>query len=172
MRTVAAIFLLIFAWGCQSQVPKGALAMKETTLEQRQLQTRMFQSGNEGEILSACAGVLQDLGFTIDASETPLGLVMASKDRDATDAGQVAGAVLVAVLFRVATPVDDVQKIRVSIVSNSKSRSETAVRVTFQRVIWNTHGQVSRLELLDDVELYSQFFDKLSKAVFLEAHEL
>ncbi len=31
--------------------------------------------------------------------------------------------------------------------------------------------RISRVELLDDPQFYQEFFDKLSKAVSLEAHE-
>jgi len=44
------------------------------------------------------------------------------------------------------------------------------VRVTFQRIVWDEQGRVSRSESLEDPELYQEFFFKLSKAVFLEAH--
>jgi len=52
-----------------------------------------------------------------------------------------------------------------------KAGSST-VRVTFQRVIRNTAGQISRQEQINEPEIYQEFFDKLSQAVFLEAHEL
>jgi len=51
------------------------------------------------KILSAVAAVLQDLGFNLDESETKLGVVVASKDRDAVEAGQVVGAIVMAALF-------------------------------------------------------------------------
>jgi hypothetical protein len=76
-----------------------------------------------------------------------------------------------AALFRVHTAVDSKQKIRVSVVSENRG-SEVAVRVTFQRVIWNTDGQISRLEFVDDPAIYQGFFEKLSKAVFLEAQQI
>ncbi len=53
----------------------------------------------------------------------------------------------------------------------SGSGSST-VRVTFQRVIYNTAGQVTTTEQIKDPVVYRQFFDKLAQAVFLEAHEI
>jgi hypothetical protein len=61
-------------------MPKGFLKPPEDTLEKRQLEMRQYDTKNEEQILSATAGVLQDLGFTLDESETPLGLVVASKN--------------------------------------------------------------------------------------------
>jgi hypothetical protein len=39
-------------------------------------------------------------------------------------------------------------------------------------MVWNSYGQLTRLEGLREVELYQQFFEKLSKSVFLEAHKI
>ena len=68
-------------------------------------------------------------------------------------------------------PYDQKQKIKASIVTSPAGETETrtSVRVTFQRIVWNTDGQISRLERLNDAEMYQGFFDKLSKAIFLEA---
>jgi hypothetical protein len=48
----------------------------------------------------------------------------------------------------------------------------TIVRVTFQRIVFTTTGTVSTQEMLGTDQIYIEFFDKLSKAVFLEAHDL
>lgn len=157
--------------GCAAGIPEGALALSPQSMEHRQLQTRRFDTSDEKKVLAACVGLAQDLGYIIDNTEPALGVVVGSKERDATEAGQVVGAVLVAMLVGEVPPVDKNQKIRISIVTHP-SGNQTAVRVTFQRVVWNTEGQISRLQFLNDPKLYQEFFDKLSKSIFLEAHQI
>jgi hypothetical protein len=169
---LAAIVVLYAVFGgCGNTLPKNALTLTEESLANRQLQTRRFATQDEKQVLAACAGLAQDLGFVIDSSDTKLGVIVGSKERDATEAGQVIGSILVAALTGVATPVDDKQRIRASIVTNKDARG-IAVRVTFQRVVWNNQGQVSRLERIGDPQMYQQFFERLSKAVFLEAQQI
>jgi hypothetical protein len=164
------LFVLIIT-GCDA-VPKDALSMNKATLEDRRLQTRLFDTSDEEKILSASASLLQDLGFNLDESETDLGLLVSSKERDATEAGQVFLALAVAVMGGGSTPIDETQKIRASIVTSpvGENGKRTSVRVTFQRIVWDSYGQVSKREKLDESEMYQEFFEKLSKAVFLEAH--
>ena len=158
--------------GCEASIPKEALQLTPDSLARRQVQTRVFETTNEAELLAASAHLLQDLGFNLDESEVELGVVVASKDRDATEAGQVAASLLLA-LLGVAMPWDDEQKIRASIITRElKERNGYAVRLTMQRIVWNTQNQISKTEPLDDPEMYQEFFAKLSKAVFLEAQEL
>ncbi|MCH8926584.1 MAG: hypothetical protein IH924_10715, partial [Proteobacteria bacterium] len=97
VTAVLAVGLLVVA-GCQQKIPKEALQLTQESLAQRQAQTRRFDTTDEAMLLSASAAVLQDLGFNLDESETKLGLVVASKNRDATEAGQVIGAILIAAL--------------------------------------------------------------------------
>jgi hypothetical protein len=171
VRKPAILLLCLGLCGCQPGIPKEALQLSQESLQRRQLQTRFFDTRDEGTILSASAGVLQDLGFNLDESETDLGVIVASKDRDATEAGQVVGAVLMGVLVGAVPPVDKTQKIRVSLVTRpvGEPPSRTAVRITFQRLVWNTNNQLSKIEPLDDPLIYRDFYDKLSKSVFLEA---
>lgn len=49
---------------------------------------------------------------------------------------------------------------------------DSIVRVTFQRIVFDNTGQISRAEQINDPAIYRQFYDKLSKSVFLEAHEI
>ena len=173
-KVLALFFVCIFlVSGCQT-IPKDALTLNPKSLAERQMQTRKYETKDEGKILSACAGLLQDMGFNLDESETKLGLITSSKMRSAENAGQIAGAILIALLGGGNTPVDKKQKMRASVVTRpvGEHGEYIAVRVTFQRIVWNTRGQVTKAESLIDPAIYQEFFDKLSKAIFLEEHKI
>lgn len=164
---------LVVMSGCETKIPKDALALSPDTLEERAIQSRYYETNDEAKILAACAGVLQDLGFTIDESETDLGFMVGSKDRDAMDTEQVVGAVLMAVLLGVSMPIDKNQKLRAAIIVNPSLEGDRMhVRVKFQRKVWDTQNRVSNVETIEDPELYQQFFERLSKSVFLEGHQI
>ena len=171
------IFLLLicifFIVGCET-IPKDALILTPKSLEQRQIQTRKYETTDEAKILSACAALIQDMGFNLDESETKLGLISASKKRSAVNGGQIAAAILVAALGGGVMPTDKEQTMRVSIVTRPVGEQEEyiAVRVTFQRTVINTENEVTKAESLTDPSIYEEFFDKLSKSIFLEAQEL
>jgi hypothetical protein len=168
------LFYLAFLGGCATQVPKDVLALSPTSLEDKQLQSRKFNTTDEIALLAAAIGVLQDMGYTIEETEKNIGLITCSKNADATDAGQVTAAIVVALLGGGAMPIDKEQKIRVSLVTMpSKNETDTYIaRITFQRLIWNTNNQVTTAETIKDPEIYQGFFEKLSKSVFLEAHKI
>ncbi|MGE0108465.1 MAG: hypothetical protein AB7S81_01690 [Bdellovibrionales bacterium] len=173
MRKLAlCLVALLSLSACAQTVPKEALELTQESLQQRQTQTRRFETKDEKKLLSAGAQVLQDLGFNLEESETGLGVVVGSKDRDATEAGQVAAVIFLRVMIGTPVIYDEKQKIRVSLITRPVADKETAARVTFQRVVWNNQGQVSTTEPLNDPKLYQEFFDKLSQSVFLTANEI
>lgn len=141
-------------------------------LARRQLETRRFETNDEETMLVASAQVLQDLGFTLEESETELGLITASKDREAGSAGERVALVFLAALGGTQPVYDTNQKIYVTLVS-TKSPTNVGynVRVEFARVIWNNMNQ-ARIEKIEDPEIYQDFFDKLSQSVFLTANNI
>ncbi|MCZ6596921.1 MAG: hypothetical protein O7B99_04715 [Planctomycetota bacterium] len=174
MKRMIALVALASLLTCCGGIPADALRLTEVSLERRQLQTRRYDTSDEASVLSACAALLQDLGFTLDESESELGVIVASKERDATEAGQVALAIFLTALSGSEMYWDDEQKIRVSVVTRpiGERSEDIAVRVTFQRLIWNNKGVLWKVQGLYDPEHYQEFFAMLSKSLFLEAHEL
>jgi hypothetical protein len=155
--------------GCSVQPPADAFRLNETSLQDRQVQSRFYETGLETELLSAGVAVLQDMGYTLDETERVAGLITASKTVDAIDGGQVALAIFAAALGGGSTVYDTEQLIKVSFVTYpSRVDVGFVARASFQRVVRNNQGGISRVETLAEPELYEEFFDKLSKSVFLE----
>lgn len=182
------VWLMIMALivtGCGSSLPKHVLRLTPDTLQNRVLQTRKYEGISENDLLSASTSVIQDLGFIIDESETNLGLIVGSKDRDAPPSATQQLIVIVSILLSIAAiiggddpyvpPVDDYQKLWASIVIRPTSEDEDKthyVRVTFQRIVWNDKDEIDRMQSLDEPEMYQKFFDLLSKSVFLEGQKI
>lgn len=179
---LAALFMTTLGiGGCEAPLPKDILKPDTRVLQNRSIQSRRFDTLNENMILSASASALQDIGFTIDESETKLGVIVASKDANASNKTLVALATTGMILNALNGSydsstyqnLDDVQKIRASLVTHKSTlHKNTVVRITFQRIVWNKNKQISKRETLNDHKLYQGFFNSLSKAVFLEDHEI
>ena len=197
-KIIAGICAISLFSGCATTIPPEALQMQPDTLANRQIQSRKFDIKSERELLSASASVLQDMGFNLDGSQTSLGVIVASKSRDAKEGGQIAGAVLLGILFgAAAVSYDKDQKIRASLVTKPavtnnpikvelttntgktikfdqqvEASSGFVVRVTFQRLVWNQKGIMTKIEGINDPAIYTEFYEKLSKSVFLQAQNV
>ena len=181
---VSAVSFCILLIGC---VTPNELAMKvggppevdgKTILDLRKLQTRRFDTLYEDKMLHAGIQTLQDLGFTLSESSSEAGVLVGSKKRDAEEAGQVAGQVVLSV-FMLALGVahnpvwDKEQDIFVNLVSTPIANSDQIeVRISFERRLTNNHGQLWRSELILEPEIHQEFFNNLSQSTFLEAHKI
>lgn len=159
----------------------------------RVTQTRHFETSDAIELLSASAAALQDLGFQVQESVPDLGVLRAAKERSAREYGQEISRFMIALLSTaglvlgsntlIITPVDLHQQVNASLVARALDESGTRheVRILFYRVVWKSSGQSGdqqippgqqMMEMIRDPEIYQQFFSRLSKAVFLEAHTI
>ena len=174
LRVWPFLFVCLLALSGCASIPKDAFKLSPTSMEDRQIQSRKFSTLDNKLLLSSGASVLQDMGYSIDESNVDLGVLTASKKADAKNAGQIAGAIALALFTGTVTPTDKEQKIRICLVLQEtlEDSSSSVARVTMQRVIWNTQGQIARVESLHAPELYQAFFAKLSKATFLEANQI
>ena len=153
-------------WSCVNRIPKNALALSPESLKDRQVQTRIFDTNDEEMLVAASAAVLQDSGYTIEESEVPLGVIVASRDRDVTEPG----AVVCAFFFGV--PYAQRQKVFASLVTKPLEENKIAVRITLQHIVWNDRNIPVKYGQIDDPDIYQEFFAKLSKSIFLVAHEI
>lgn len=240
IRVLCLTVVVAVLAGCVA-IPKGALQLSPESLANRQLQTRYYETGNGNGVLIAANAVLQDLGFNLDETSVELGVVVASKNRDASDTGQVFLLALLGALGNnpnAVSAADSTQLVKASIVVRgvdqegevdtdlssekiqevrqkvygaiyeglletfpkdaceriAKAMAEdtadtlandldalltvkdvpgkTAVRVTFQRIVFNQMGQINYQQQINEEDIYREFFEKLSKSLFLEANQI
>ncbi len=172
--------------GCMAHSePAELFQLTSESAINRAMQTRMYETADVRELLSASAAVLQDLGFQVEESQKEVGFLRAAKERSAREYGQYIGRFFAFVLSlgKYLMPVDLHQKISATLVARPINPDATRqeVRIIFYRVVWKGDGQADRqyippgeqkMEMLRDPILYQQFFAKLSKAVFLEGFKL
>lgn len=180
--------------GCVSPTkPETFFQLTPESSAHKALQTRYFETAGEAQLLSASAAVLQDLGFQITESVRDVGFLRAAKERSAREYGQEITRVLVFLLSTLGLitgsntltfiPVDLHQQINACLVSRplDADGSRHEVRVLFYRTVWKGSGQSGsssippgeqRMQMIHDSRIYQQFFARLSKAVFLEAHKI
>lgn len=181
-RCLRGLFLsaVLVVAACQQTPNERAMRLgmpSESAVSLRTLETRRFDTVDETRMLSAAAQTLQDLGFTLTETSNEVGLLVGNKQRDAQEAGEVASQValtLIGAFFGVRHNPnwDKEQSISATLTVSPVIRSKQVdVRVSFDRLVVRTNG-VKRAELIEDPEVYQAFFEKLSAAVFLEAHDL
>lgn len=194
VRTALGLAAAVLLVGCVTPTEPGELLqLAPESPAQRAIQTRMFDTPQETELLSASAAVLQDLGFQVSESAREVGFLRAAKERSARQYGQEITRSLVFLATLAVSllggnaiylmPVDLQQQINASLVTRplDAEGSRHEVRVLFYRIVWKGDGQAGdqaiapgaqRMEMIRDPEIYQQFFARLSKAVFLEAHKI
>jgi hypothetical protein len=189
MKTPVPVLILVgvglVAAGCANHSAEEAFQLSPRSPAERRIESRRFEGTDQTKLLIACQALLQDMGFHTDESESKLGLLVASADREAGSTGEVIGSLLWSNMpvLNVLQPLfgkkpntwDDRQKVRASVVVSevgSGSSGTYIVRVTFQRIVWDNHERLSKQEWLGQPELYQDFFSRLSKSIFLKANEI
>lgn len=168
-------------------VPSNLLDLDKTALARRQIQTRSYDNVSEDVVLAASAAILQDLGFAITESESRLGIVVGKKERSAANLADATTttAITVLTLGMFNTNWDQKQEVKASIVTqsypsqysqpqysnfNNRGQAKIVIRAAFQRTVWDSANDISKVETVDDPKVYQAFFDKLSKAIYLEGN--
>lgn len=180
----ALLASMIVVAGCETTPAVEFVQAPEATAGSRELQTRRFDGVTEEKLLGACAGILQDLGFTIQGAYPELGMLRGTKEREAKAPEQRAAHTILVILLALAAaqsghassapvpPATEEQTIRVLVITQPVAGRNDShdVRVTFHRFLRQPLTQ--QAGALHDPKLYEAFFELLSKALFLEAHKL
>jgi hypothetical protein len=181
-RYVAAAISAVAASGCATGPPEEAYRLPPTTLDVREMETRTFEA-DENMIIGACVALLQDMEYNIDAVETQLGVLTASKVVDADSAAQKAGLIALDVVSVILAAIgggstgggaydsadDEIGLDLTLVVLPSLAREgDYTARFTVQTTLYDKAGRVKERNVTQEPLVYQEIFDKLSKALFLE----
>ena len=183
--SIPVLLGLLLLAGCAPEVSQ-MLTPPEDMLAQRQIQTKQYELADEEQILRACTALLQDMGFQIDEGTSRLGVILGSKMRDANSLtpGQRTAVAVVALgllaggytapLALLLVNKMNAQPVRIDVgIFTRKIGTEgnqVAVRIIFRETDYKD-GRPALPQVVKDAAIYQDAFDRLSKALFLEAWE-
>lgn len=137
------------AAGCAptAEQQAAALAPASSAVATRARQSRRFDTADQMLMMQSAIGALQDLGYTIEESNAGTGVIVASR---------VSGGRIRAQVYVRALP----------------NGAGTAMRATFQRILYRPGAMLAVGETLDEPLLYQGFFERVAQSAFLTAHEI
>jgi hypothetical protein len=158
-------------WANKAALKIGA--ERPDAAEIRTRQTSVFHDISEGRLLAEATQVLQDTGFTVEESVARYGVLGGSKNRDATEAGQVAAQVALTIGLAVlgvhySPEWDTDQIIRATLTTRPVGTGDVSLRVSFERIVTDNHG-ISRVEELTAPEFSSGFFERIRSGLAQKA---
>ncbi len=182
IRVISLICLGLLLSACDTGNPVSDVMEFDKAQSSRAfIQSKNFENVNLEMALTSGVNVLQDMGFSINNTDLDLGLITAEKKVDAKDKVGITLAVTTSILSALSgsyggNSMKDISKeqlIKVSLVATyKKAKKSTTLRINFHRIVWDMEGSIMRRELIEEPEIYREFYSKLSKSIFLEVNEV
>jgi len=140
--------LLMSMLGCSSPNTREASSLNKKSLVIRQMQSRVFDTGDQIQALQAIISTLQDMGMKINRTDSALKIVEASK-------GMIGSWKI------------ENFKMVVAIRPVGKKKTQILVRATAFKC--SAFRSDDTNEVLDDPIIYQNFFASFAKIMFLDA---
>jgi len=172
----AALLLVVSALlaACVADVPPP-----KTQLQVREFQTQTFDTADSQLVLKAMFNVLQDDGYVVKNAVTQLGLMTATKEidlalgRSGPTAGDISNSMGSKLIVGQSEPTS-YRKVEIHDFTGNVSEfgEQTKVRVSVQRKILDSRGNVVEVKPIEDLTFYQDFFSRMAKSVYLQKERL
>ena len=148
--------------------PRHRLDPPPTQLQIREIQSREFDTNDMKLVIKTMMNVLQDDGFIIKNVVSDMGLLCAERHMDIEHKGKI-------ILHKLVDG-DNARWDKLQILEASANVSEfgtnTRVRINFQIKVLDNFGCPKEVKLIQDPKVYQQFFEQVSKALFIQELEI
>jgi hypothetical protein len=148
----------------------------KTQLQIREFQTYTFDTADTKLVMKGLFNVLQDDGYVVRNAVVELGLITATREVDLAPgrSGQTVLAVGGGFGNRGPQEVPIAEKIEVRDFTGNVTEfgERTRVRVSFQRKILNSRGNLVEVTPIEDPLFYQDFFSRMDKSVYLQRERL
>ncbi|MBM4385309.1 MAG: hypothetical protein FJ091_18305 [Deltaproteobacteria bacterium] len=149
LRSLLPALITALGLGCAAAPPPPeALALAPISPEERARHTRLYETDDESAVLAACVAVLTAHGFSAEAQDYALGVIVGAKD---THAGRARSRLRASLATRPA----------------GEFGLQTQLRVTFQRLAYNARGRELRREAVREPGEYAGFFAEVERELAL-----
>lgn len=157
--------------GCASSSTAGS-RVPVTPVSVREAQTRYFEEVDAPTAMKAVIDMLQDGQFTIDRTDSALGVVVGTRSTSTRPSSgqQALKWTAIAFTYGVAAllPWTKSEISQIEAAANVTGVGEgTRVRLTLQRRVLDKRGQLKRIEPLTDPVLYKDLFELLGRSLFI-----
>jgi hypothetical protein len=144
-RSLLPALITSLALGCATAPPPpDAFALAASTPEERALQTRLYDTDDESAVLAACVAVLTAHGFSAEAQDHALGVIVGVKD---SYAGRQRSRLRASLATRPA----------------GEFGLQTQLRISFQRLAYDARGRELRREAVREPGEYAGFFSEVER---------
>jgi len=162
---VAGFALLLALGGCAMP---GGPGIQESQLQTREYQTRAFDTTDQKKVMQALVSALQDEGFVISQANTDLGLITAQKELNVRNNGEA----IIATLFAGRDATYQNNAVVEATCNVSSFGQQTRVRINVQQKVMDNKGSVMDVQPITDQKQYQDFFEAISKSLFIQNQKL
>jgi hypothetical protein len=170
--------LALFLGACASMSDTAGIRAAQSPLEQREAQSRSFETADPRLVLKAVLNVLQDQGYVIRHADAELGLVTGVMEWRSRQPNRglrvlkwVAAVPTYGASLLVPTGRTEFSAIEAN-VNVTPEAARTRVRISLVSKVTDKKGSVQSVRPVDDPLEYQKLLAALDKALFLEGEGL
>ena len=151
--------------GCSS-IPKNAFLLTPSTPVDRQLESRVFATGDKSILIKDSAVILENMGYKTDLVNPDIGIVTATKHEQ--NGGFASMMMSVLSIGLTSSDKDTVTRATFTTMPARGRQGAFITRLTLQQMVLDSNGKASDVTTITDNDTYKIFYERLEASTFIE----